>query len=446
MQITLNLRFILITLFLIWLPVIAFSQSLAAKMDAYVQPYVNTNNFSGVILVKQKDKTIYEKVFGFANLEHQIPNQLNTVFQLASVSKPFTSASILWLEEHGKLSVQDALTRFIPDYPNGDKITIHHLLTHTSGIQNINNFPAYDTISRFPQTPDKLIPVFKNLPLNFEPGARYEYSNSNYNLLAFIIEQVSGKSFGDFLQDTFFDPLSMKDTRHRADVKQLVPRLAIGYEAKGTSDLRQAVYTDWSSKIGNGSLYATVEDLYKWDRALYSDKILSKASRDKMFTNHIDNTGYGWFLREMFGKKRIYINGRSPGYSAYFLRFPEDDICIIVLGNNYVPMATQIGNDLAAILFGQPYTASTLGKAKLSKTEAQQLAGTYQFGADFFRPNDVLTFREENGELLSNWGAAMPTGDNKYILRDFWVECSFEKDDAGQPVLVVGASKAKRTK
>lgn len=435
---------ITLLLLLLSVPFLVMAQSIEKQMDTYLQPYTTTNNFSGVILVKQKDKTVYEKAVGFASIEHQIPNQQNTVFQIASVSKPFTAVAILWLAEHGKLKVEDPLAKFIPDYPNGDKITIHHLLTHTSGIPNINNFPAYDTISRFLQTPETLIPVFKNLPLNFEPGARYEYSNSNYNLLAFIVEQASGKSFGDFLKDTFFDPLGMQDTRHRADVKQIVPRLATGYEAQGTSDLRQAVYTDWSAKIGNGSLYSTVDDLSKWDRALYSDKILTKASRDKMFTDYSTGMGYGWFLRDMFDKKRMYINGRSPGYSAYILRFPEEEVCIIVLGNNYVPLATQIGNDLAAILFKQPYTASTLGKTKLSKTEAQQLAGKYQFGADFFRPNDVLAFREENGELLSNWGAAIPMGDHKFILRDYWVECTFEKDAAGKPVLVVGESKAKQ--
>ncbi|MFN7115720.1 MAG: serine hydrolase domain-containing protein [Saprospiraceae bacterium] len=427
-------------------PWLCASQALTAKMDAYVQSYAQTNNFSGVILVKQKDKTIYQKAFGFANLEHQVPHQINTVFQLASVSKPFTAAAILWLEAHGKLKVSDSLSKFVPDYPHGDQITLHHLLTHTSGIPNINNFPAYDTITRFPQTPDKLIPVFKNLPLNFTPGERYEYSNSNYNLLAFIVEQASGKSFGDFLQETFFTPLGMNDTRHRADVKQIVPRLATGYEAKGKNALQQAVYTDWSAKIGNGSLYSTVEDLYKWDRAMYSDKILPKAAREKMLTNHIDNTGYGWFLRPLFDKKRAYINGRSPGYSAYLVRFLEEDVCIIVLSNNYVPVATQIGNDLAAILFNQPYTAPRLGTTNLSKTEMQQLVGTYQFGADFFRPNDVLHFREVKDELICEWGAVLPLGNNKFILRDFWVECSFEKDAAGQPVLVVGESRAVKIK
>ena len=421
------------------------AQSLEQKMDDYIQTYVGSNNFSGVILVKQKDKTIYQKAFGYANLEHQIPNQINTVFQIASVSKPFTAAAILWLEERGKLSTGDLLSKYIPDYPNGDKITIHHLLTHTSGIQNINNFAEYDTISRLPQTPEALVNVFKNRPLDFEPGARYSYSNSNYNLLAYIVETVSGKSFGDFLKTTFFEPLGMNDTRHRADVKQIVPRFATGYEAKGGSDLQQAVYTDWSAKTGNGSLYATVEDLYKWDRALHTDKILSKASRDKIFTNHISGAGYGWFVWDRYNKKRVYINGSSPGYTSYFLRFPDDDVCIIVLGNNYIGLATRIGNDLAAILFEQPYNAISLGNAKLSETEAQAWAGKYQFDANFFRPNQKMEFRVENGELVSTWGTALPIGGNRYILRQYWMECSFEKNDKGEPVLVISRSRAPRT-
>lgn len=420
------------------------AQNLEQQIDQYLEPYVNANNFSGTVFVAHQGKILYHKAFGQADIENKVPCQTNSVYQIASVSKPFTAAAILWLEEHGKLKTGDPLSKFIPDYPNGDKITLHHLLTHTSGIPNVNNFPAYDTISRFPQTPASLIEVFKNRPLDFEPGGPYSYSNSNYNLLAFIIEQASGKSFGDFLKETFFEPLGMKDTRHRGNMLAIVPRLAPGYAPKGAKGLEKAVYTDWTAKIGNGSLYSTVEDLYKWDRALYSDKILSEASREKMFTAIVPNVGYGWFLRDLYGKKRQYINGRSPGYTAYLLRYPDDDLCIIALGNNYIPLATQIGNDIAAMIFNEDYDMPP-NPIDLPLADLEKLTGTYQFDANFFRPNDVLEFEIQNGELVSTWGPFVPLGDDRFLIRYYWMEGSFEKDDAGNPVLVIAGSKAPRS-
>ena len=159
-----------------------------------------------------------------ANYEHNIPNTSETKFHLASVSKPFTAVAILLLEEKGLLSVQDPLTKFIPDYPRGDEITIHNLLVHTSGIKNVNVFGNYDRESKFPQTPEKLVKLFKDKPLDFNPGEKYSYSNSNYNLLAFIIEKVSGKSYGEFLKENIFNHLNMKDTGHDGTVEYSAER------------------------------------------------------------------------------------------------------------------------------------------------------------------------------------------------------------------------------
>lgn len=425
--------------------VISNGQNLEQKIDSYIQNYVEANNFSGTVLVARGGEILYKKAHGLADRANDVPCQTNTVYQIASVSKPFTAAAILWLAEHGKLSVDDPLSKYIPDFRDGDKITLHHALTHTSGIPNINAFASYDTISRFPQTPASLIENFKHLPLDFEPGETYSYSNSNYNVLAYIIEQVSGQSYGDFLKEKFFDPLGMQDTRHRQAVNRIVPRLATGYAPMGAKGLEQATYLDWSAKTGNGSLYSTVEDLYKWDRALYPDKILSAEGRELMFTARVPNVGYGWFLSPRYNKTRHYINGRSPGYTAYFLRYPDDDVCIIALGNNYIPLATQIGNDIAAMLFEEDYSLPPK-PMDFSVPTLEKFTGTYQFNANFFRPNDVLEFEIQDGELMSTWGPFVPLGDNRFLIRYYWMEGAFEMDSNGKPVLVIAGSKAPRVR
>ena len=168
-----------------------------------------------------------------------------------------------------------------------------------------------------------------------EPGEKYSYSNSNYNLLAYIIEKVTGKSYGEFLRETVFIPLGMLDTGHRADMAALLKNRASGYVPIDSNHVENAPYLDWSIKTGNGSLYSTVEDLYKWDRAFYSEKILKKSSLEKIFKDHLEGKGYGWFIRERIGRKVTSINGRSPGFSSYLERYIDDDACIIILSNNY---------------------------------------------------------------------------------------------------------------
>jgi CubicO group peptidase (beta-lactamase class C family) len=178
------------------------SGGIEAKVNAYVKLYLDVGGFNGNILIVENGKVLLSKGYGMANFELGVPNTPQTKFHLGSISKTFTAAAILLLEERGQLRVNDPLTKFIPDYPNGDKITLHHLLSNTWGIPNINNFPEYNTWSKFPHTPADLIEKFKNKPLDFQPGERgYTESNSNYNLLAYIIEKLSGKSYGEFLKE-----------------------------------------------------------------------------------------------------------------------------------------------------------------------------------------------------------------------------------------------------
>src|SRR6266849_2533563 len=172
----------------------------ASQLQAYLKPFVETGNFTGAVLVARRGRVLFRHAYGMANYELQVPNSPATRFHIASVSKPFTAAAILQLQEQGRLSLSDHLSRFVPDFPNGDTITLDNLLTHTSGIPNVNDLPDYDTFARTPHTPQQLVAKFAGVPLEFQPGGDYHYSNSNYNLLALVLENASGESYGEYIR------------------------------------------------------------------------------------------------------------------------------------------------------------------------------------------------------------------------------------------------------
>lgn len=401
-----------------------------AKVDQYVRPYLEMGCFSGAVLIAKGGKVLLSKGYGMANYELSVPNTPRTRFHIASLSKPFTAAAILLLEEQGRLSVRDPLSRFLPDYPNGNAITIHHLISHRSGIPNVNSFPDYDEKSKSPQTLDSIIRMFKNKPLEFAPGEKYRYSNSNYNLLAFIIEKVSGLSYEEFLARNIFQPLGMADTGHDGDPRALVPSRAMGYVPAALGQVVNAPYLDWSIKTGNGSLYSTVEDLYKWDRALYTEKVLKKATLEKMFAEP-----YAWFTGKAFNRRVFRYGGRSPGFTSSLARFVDDDLCIVVTSNNYSVLGQSFEEPLAAIVFGEKYEAPPRA-VRLSSEVLSRLTGRYQFGPDFYTPNATWEIvRQGDVPALVAGGstvALLPLAENELLDRMFGGRMVFQKDETGQ--------------
>jgi CubicO group peptidase (beta-lactamase class C family) len=409
------------------------SSDIGRKVDEYVQTFLSIKNFSGSVLIAKEGKILVRRGYGMANYELDVPNTPESRFHIASISKTFTAAAILLLEERGSLSVDDPLTKFIPDYPSGDRITVYHLLTHTSGIPNVNDFLEYSAKSKSPQTPESIIAMFKNRRLIMEPGEKYGYSNSNYNVLAFIIEKLSGQSYGAFLKGNIFDPLGMKDTAHDARPQDLIPHRASGYVPAGLEELENAPYLDWSIKTGNGSLISTVDDLYKWDRALYTDKILKRATRERMFA-----VPYGWFVGKKHERRVVRYNGRSPGFQCEIQRYVDDDACLIVLSNNYSGTASLMIDDLAAILFGEDYEVPRLASSRqVDKRTAESVIGTYQGGQDFVRPGARLSVENRGDYLALNWGggyisALVPLADGSFLDRLFGGRVEFERDQRGQ--------------
>src|SRR5690242_7004197 len=207
MLLTRHCRFLSLGLVLLSTAVSAApDEQLSGRLKTYLRPFVESGNFSGAVLVAQKSRIIFREAYGMANYELNVPNSPETRFHIASVSKPFTAVAILQLEEQGKLQVTDHVSRFLSDFPHGDQITLEHLLTHTSGIHNVNDLPEYDTFARSPHSLPELVAKFAQLPLDFDPGSNYRYSNSNYNLLALILEKVSGESYGEYIRKHILAP------------------------------------------------------------------------------------------------------------------------------------------------------------------------------------------------------------------------------------------------
>lgn len=418
----------------------------------YLQPLLATKNFSGVVLIAQGERIILQKGYGEASIEHQVPNGPKTTFQIASISKPFTAAAIMLLAEEGKIDLKAPLAAILPSYPNGDKLTVHHLLTHTSGIPNINDFPEYEEAQRKPHTPRELVAYFRDKPLEFEPGARYSYSNSNYNLLALIIEKASGSDYGTFLKTAILDPLGLRRTGHHGSARQIIPDIANGYAPAGSISLERAPYLDWSMKTGNGSLYSTAEEVMRFMRAVNRGRLLRPESVSRTFTPHMPNIGYGWFLSQANGREIHHANGRSPGWAAQADHYVKDDVTVVVLANSYISVTTDIARAVGAVFFGTPVQPMPkLRPDPLGARDIAALVGNYQFGSDYYVPNALITIRENNGHLEAMVGEHGPysfiqISPTRFLIRSFWVPAEFTLGHGGSAELSIDGRKGVRVK
>jgi len=336
--------------------------AIATRLDQYIQ---GQSGFSGAVLVAQKGKVLLEKGYGLADRQNDVPNTPQSKFAIGSMTKAFTAMSIMILQERGKLSVQDPICNYIKDCPATWKaITLHHLLTHTSGIPNYTNFfDKFHMCEAY--TPDDVVAKFKDLPLDFAPGDHWSYSNSGYFLLGMVIEKVSGGSYENFIQENIFKPLGMADTGYdRAST--IVKNRAVGYSFDPTSKQPvNIICIDVSLKFAAGALYSTVGDLYKWDQSLYTDQLVSKETLNTIFTSTVvvpvggmgmfpdgGMYGYGWVIAQPAGHRTFEHVGSVPGFLTYFVRYPDDQLTVIVLPNVDNLDTASINRGLAAIALG----------------------------------------------------------------------------------------------
>ena len=346
---------------------LCFGQTKTEQLDELLNQYLDYGKFNGSVLVADQGKVMYKKGFGMANMEWDIPNKPNTKHRLGSVTKQFTAMLILQLVAEGKIDLQTPITTYLPDYPkeNGDKITTHHLLTHSSGIPNYTAFPDFFAAeSRNPYTPDQFVKKFEDKELEFTPGEKFNYSNSGYFLLGVLIEKLSGKTYEEMLHEKIFTPLGMHDTGYD-NHKDILKNRATGYEKNGTSFINSA-YLDMSIPYAAGSLYSTVEDLYLWDQALYTTTLLPQKYMDLFFTPYIAAFGnsqyaYGWGVgKEVIGNTTDSITvishgGGINGFNTNISRLPSNKSLVVLLNNTGGAPLGEMTRSIIGIMHGKTY-------------------------------------------------------------------------------------------
>jgi D-alanyl-D-alanine carboxypeptidase len=341
--------------FLVLLSILSFaafssSQDLGQWTDSYVKSLAPGKHFRGTIVAERNDQVLVAKSYGAAVEEWQIPNSLETKFEIASLSKQFTATAILQLVDSGKLNVEDPVSKYYPESPPSWKgMTVHHLLTHTSGLPE-DDWENFTKGKCAPYTTDEQVKTFRDRPLGFPPGSSWKYRNTEYYLLAFIIEKISGESYATYLAHHIFEPLKMAHSGF-ATMAAIVPQMAEGYTLEGGT-LHRREYFDRSMETGAGGIYTTADDLLRWNKGLDSAGLLTGHALELMFTAHPPgNYGYGWFV-ETSPRRKIYHEGGDPGFAAFEARYPDQHVVIIVLSNEDASPVRDIADAMAKHLFG----------------------------------------------------------------------------------------------
>ena len=322
----------------------------ADRLTRYLETAAVNGHFSGAILVAEDGKPLVAKAYGLADAEHQVPNTTRTKFRIGSVTKQFTAAAVMMLQERGKLNVSDPIGKYLDDIPAQWKgITIHQLLSHTSGLMHSWALPEFEKTIMIPATPEQTLTKFRDQPLMSKPGEGFLYSGLGYFILARVIEKVTGGAYDAFLKESIFTPLGMSDTGCDRPEAVIANRSSGYVFSEGRQENAPALYMPVFS--GGGNLYSTVEDLLRWDQALYSARVVSKKSFEAMTTPVRNNYGYGWEMSEVSGRRVMAHGGSLPGFTAFIARYVDDRVTIIVLSNATNIPASQVGKELAAIMF-----------------------------------------------------------------------------------------------
>lgn len=403
-----------------------------ARMEQVVQSYVSAKQFMGSVLVARDGKVLLSHGYGSANLEWEIPNSPTTKFRLGSITKQFTATCILLLEERGKLKIDDPVKKYMPDAPAAwDKITIYHLLTHTSGIPSFTGFPDYRATEAIATTPEQLAARFRDKPLEFQPGEKWNYSNSGYVLLGYLIEKISGQSYGEFVQKNIFDPLGMKDSGYDSNVA-IIPHRADGYTPK-PKGIEHAGYIDMSIPFSAGALYSTTEDLLLWEQGLFGGKVLSAASLQKMTTPFKNDYAFGLGVRNDKGLKVIDHGGGIEGFNTQLGYYPDDKLVVAVLGNLNGGAPSAIAAKLASVAHGEKVVLPAERKEiALSPKILATYVGTYEM-----TPNFKFVVTLEGDQLITQVTGQpkvpiFPESETMFFPKVVDAEIEFVKDDKGE--------------
>jgi len=409
------------------------AQQAAQKLDELIAAFTKNGQFNGSVLVAQKGTILLQKGYGYKNSDKKETNDGNTIFQIGSITKQFTSALILHLQEKKKLSIHDKLSKYFPALPFADSVTIENLMSHTSGIYNYTNdenFMKNDAVK--PTSQQKIFALFKDKPLAFEPGSKFSYSNSNYMLLGYIIEKITGKPYEKQMHEIIFTPLQMNHSGFNfTSLKS--PDKATGYFSLTATSNTPSTIVDSSVSFAAGAVYTTVGDLYKWDRSLYTEKIISKASLKDAYTPRKEKYGFGWVIDSVYDKPVYKHGGGIFGFTTNIFREPEEDICIILLDNKGDGSLEKITAGLNAILHNKPYELPEEQKEiTVDSLILKQYTGSYELSPKF-----ILTVTFENGKMMieaTGQGKAemFAEKENYFFLKVADIQVEFTKDADGK--------------
>lgn len=399
-------------------------RELERAVDAYLAPLRQCDLFQGAVLIGRGDRVLLAKGYGDANVELGVPNTPDHVFRIASLSKMLTEVALGRLMEQGKLSLSDPLSRFRPDFPRGDSITLDMLRNHRAGIPSRNSIP-YDEEAWQPNTLDSLVRILASTPLDFAPGASQRYSNGGYAVLAAVIEKASGLSYASVIEREVATPLGLTSTRHESDV-DLVTRRAYGYVVTPVRrhGLVTAPFQQMETKAGGGSLVSTVYDLHRFLRAMYTDRALRPDT---------------W--KTLFPEDSVHaFQGRCPGYNVYMRRDFTRDLDVIVLANNYASgMVADVGRDLIAIARGVP-TPKPAWRADLPLDTplARRAVGTYRIPPGLPYGQGPIGLVLRGGDLVVTLGGSpvdvlLPQSPGRFLMRRLWSEVRIEGSEGETP-------------
>ena len=397
-------RFLFSTFFLLLLTY-TYGQSkqdkqLAKALDQILSGQFKPTEPGGALLIAKKGEVVYEKGFGLANLEWNVPINPNTVFQIGSITKLFTALAILQLSEKQKLSLQDSIQKFIPGFPAKEHtITIEHLLTHSSGIKDFMTLDHPDPfVLRKDLKAIEVINFFKNEPLIFTPGTKSSYSNSGYFLLGYIIEAASGLSYGQYIAENIFKPSGMNNSYY-GDNAVVIPNRANSYSKEGNL-FKNGDYRSMSIPYSAGAILSTVEDLFKWHQALYNNKLLKKETLLKAFTAFQlkDGTkgdfGYGWMVNyQVDGSPALVHSGGISGFNSLFIYLPNEDVLVVLFSNLREAKVQETATNAALLAVGKKLPDETLIDNKVLQT----YKGKYQMASDTSR---IALIKELEGRLI----------------------------------------------
>lgn len=402
-----------------------------ARMQQLVEASVDQGEFTGSVLVARDGQVLLDQGYGLANREWNIPNDGDTKFRLASVTKQFTAVGVMLLGERGLVDLDAKVKTYLPGSPAAwDAITVRQLLNHTSGIPNFTNDPDFPKWAGQPATVAELIARFDKQPLRFTPGDRYEYSNSGYILLTAIIEAVSGKSYADYMAETLFQPLGMSDTGYDSNARVL-PRRASGYTPSADGVIN-ADYAHMTVPQGAGALYSTTRDLLKWKQALFGGRILKPESLVQLTTPGLGDYALGVMVTEEDGHRIISHGGGIQGFSTFLAYDATDRLTVAVLGNLNSPAPDRLGGQLLTLARGG---AITLPSERIAVSMTSESLAAYE-GVYALAPAFAITVTVRDGKLM-----AQATGQqafelhasdaDRFFLTVVDAQVSFTRDAAG---------------